>query len=109
MTPSEHALDPQGDEKGAWDKPTHTDSARDTAAPAVGHSRSPSILAPASVSSIAVMHAPLLVVITASTEAPPPQVTLFIYREYEFACACGSICSCRIVFACLLIPLFRIC
>ena len=70
-TPFEHALDLQGDEEGAWDEPAHADSAHETAAQAVVNSHSPSILAPALSTSIAVMYAPLPAVMTAPTKALP--------------------------------------
>ena len=82
----QHALNLQGDEKGAWDKPAHANSAHDAAAQTVVHSHSPSILASALATRIAVMHAALPAVMTAPTKAPLSQVTVACHRGCEFAC-----------------------
>ena len=78
-TPSKHALKPKEDEEGALNEPAHSHSKHDLASATDVHLRLSFALAVASVSSIAVMHAPLLAVTTASYAAPLLHATVSLF------------------------------
>ena len=75
-TPVEHVFEPLEPEEGAREEPAQEENARDTAAPATALSRSPFIPVPAPVTSVVMVHAPLLAVTSAPIAALPSRVTL---------------------------------
>ena len=75
-TPLEHVFEPFEREEGAWEEPAQDESSRDTTAAATALSRSPSIPVPAPVTSVVTVHAPLLAVTSAPSQALPSRVTL---------------------------------
>ena len=72
----EHVFEQFEPEKGAWDKPSQDESARDAAAAATAFSRSPFMPVTAPVTSVVSVHAPLLAVTSAPSAALPSRVTL---------------------------------